>query len=416
LSRFRNPDLFRASSAYIHVPFCRQRCGYCNFALIADRQDLISEYLKCLEWELAATLTEPRKVTTLFLGGGTPTHLPPRMLERLLDLILQWLILEPNGEFSCEANPLDCSKEQLAVLKDAGVNRLSLGGQSFQNRKLKMLERDHTGDELQQTIESVCNFFGNVSLDLIFAAPEETLQQWQLDLDRALDSPIRHLSTYGLTIERGSQFYNRWRRGTLIELEDELQLAMYEYTMHRMQQAHWLHYEVSNFCLPNYSCRHNLVYWNSQSWWAFGPGAASLMAVLPKKQFCRKDQPSAAGDSLTNPLSGVQWRLTTNHRSTTQYIKRIRQGLSPVAEREILDAESWIRQRLVFGLRQIAGVDLSQLELLWGQSIRPLFEPFLSQYIDQNWLEFSGQHLRLTRAGLVISDSLWPELLASKSD
>lgn len=409
-SRLEQPSPI--TSAYIHVPFCRHRCGYCNFTLIADRTDLVANYLQCLEIELSARLTQPQRVQTLFLGGGTPTHLPVLELERLLSLLAKWFVLDPDGEYTCEANPLDCSTERLTVLKAAGVNRLSLGGQSFSQRKLKLLERDHTGPELQRTLDLASSYFQNLSLDLIFATPDESLAEWQQDLDIALRSPIQHVSTYGLTIERGSHFFGRRARGELAELEEDLQLAMYETTMNRLHAEGWQHYEISNFCRPGFQCLHNQTYWNGKCWWAFGPGAASLLpGNLSEPQ--RLHAPQSPPVMPTTQFD--QWLLSTNHRSTTQYIKLIRRGLSPVAESECLDKEAWIRQRLVFGLRQIEGINLSELDAHWGRSVRPLFEPFLSRYLQHHWLEFEGNQLRLTRKGLVISDSLWPDLLISES-
>ncbi len=419
----------RPASAYVHVPFCRHRCGYCNFTLIANRQDLVDGYLNCLAAELANTLRTPQRVRTLFVGGGTPSYLPADKLEHFLELISEWLPLEPDGEFSCEANPLDCTKQQLQLLRSGGVNRLSLGGQSFNDQKLRFLERDHSGAQLFSVIELAGKYFDNLSLDLIFAAAGETLADWQGDLAKALQTPIRHLSTYGLTIERGTQFFNRRQRGELTELDDDLQLGMYLHTIDTLRGLGWQHYEVSNFCQAEYQCHHNLAYWNSQAWWAFGPGAASFLPddqeidggqQVDIDQHSKGDQHSIGSRQSDLAQQAVKtlpewrptWKLRTNYRSTTQYIKRMKLGLSPVAECEELDLEAWIRQRLVFGLRQMSGVDLGELDRILGRPARPLFEPFLSRYIDRNWLEIADRNLRLTRAGLVISDSLWPDLLA----
>lgn len=378
-------------SAYIHVPFCHRRCGYCNFTLIAGREQLVDKYLDCLEIELRQKLTAACPVDTIFLGGGTPTYLSPDALSRLLDIISSWLKLETGGEFSCEANPLDCTPQRFELLKAAGVNRISIGGQSFNDEKLKRLERDHTSGQLTQALALANHYFSQTSLDLIFATPLETLDIWFKDLGDALRSPIQHLSTYGLTVERGTQFYNRSLRGELTELDDQLQLEMYAAAIDTLERSGWQHYEVSNFCLPGFQCRHNVNYWGAGSWRAFGPGATSFL-------FDKNNQ---------------SWTFESNHRSTTEYLKRIQRGQSPVAEVEQLNLEAWIRQRLVFGLRQRHGIDLAQLSMDWGDSIEVLFEPYLTRYLDSGWLERSGNQLRLTRAGLSISDSLWPDLLSN---
>ncbi len=163
-------------SAYVHIPFCRHRCGYCNFTLVAGRDDLIDHFLLAIEREMERTLGAPIQVDTLFLGGGTPTHLGPRSLQRLLEVVARWIQLRPGYEYSCEANPLDCSDDVLQTLSDWGVNRLSLGGQSFSDRKLLTLERDHNGQQLAESLQRCSRYFENLSLDLIFAVPGESLR------------------------------------------------------------------------------------------------------------------------------------------------------------------------------------------------------------------------------------------------
>lgn len=382
-------------SAYIHVPFCSQRCGYCNFTLIAGRDDLIPHFLDALAREMANKLGDKRQVDTIFLGGGTPSHLQPLELERLLRLVGQWLELAPHGEYSCEANPLDCSRDRLDVLREHGVNRISLGGQSFNDRKLTTLERDHRGYQLQAAVERCSQFIERVALDLIFAAPGETLADWQQDLQLAMHSSAGHLSVYGLTIERGAAFYGRRLRGQLMEVGCDEQLAMYQWAIKQLTGAGWEHYEVSNFAKPGERCRHNEAYWLGQPWWAFGPGAAGF----------------------EHSAEAFTYRRTVNHRSTTSYLQRSRRGLSLVAEVDELTHEDYIRERLVFGLRRLQGVAWSELNQCWqaaGQTgeARQLFEPHVSDFVQRGWLVEEADGIRLSQAGLVISDSLWPDLLS----
>ncbi len=378
-----------ARSAYIHVPFCKYKCGYCNFTLVAGRDDLASDFLTALDLEIERTLatldvaTQSVMLDTFFLGGGTPSHLALPELRRLLEILHSRFTLDTNAEFSCEVNPLDCTPEKLDQLVLAGVNRLSIGGQSFQARKLHRLQRDHSGDQLRESIRRVQANFANVSLDLIFAAPGETIAEWRSDLDATLELRPQHISTYGLTIERGSAFYGQAKRGRIREVEDDLQLAMYELAIDRLTAAGYEHYEVSSFALPGFQCRHNTAYWLGEPWWAFGPGAASFIGSV----------------------------RSVNHRSTTTYIRRVLAGRSPVAEAESLTAEQALRERLVFGLRRLIGVDLAQLSAIWGSDCESLFQPTLDEYLARGWLTRSGNHIRLTRVGLMISDSLWPSLL-----
>ncbi len=381
-----------ARSAYVHVPFCRHRCGYCNFTLVAGRDDLVPAYLAALATEFAQRLGQPRVVDTIFLGGGTPSHLSAKSLAELLRLIAHWLPLQSLGEYSCEANPLDCTAERLALLRSYGVNRISLGGQSFDDDKLRQLERDHSGRQLAQAIDNCAASFPRVSLDLIFAAPGESLVTWQSDVARGLASPIGHLSTYGLTIERGSAFYGRSLRQELNESTDDVQLDMYEHAIDALSSRGWEHYEVSSFALPGQRCRHNEAYWLGAPWWAFGPGAASFEHAADGQAFVRR----------------------VNHRSTTAYLRKLASGADAVAESEQLSREEVLRERLVFGLRRLEGVSLTELSQWWGSPVGELFEPHLSRYIDRGWLQQKGDQLSLTRAGLVISDGLWPELLTRR--
>ena len=374
-----------ARSAYIHVPFCKHRCGYCNFTLVAGRDELAGDFLAAIELELERTLpAQTIELDTLFLGGGTPSHLSLADLNRLLQILRSRFTLAGGAEFSCEVNPLDCIPEKLDALRSGGVNRLSIGGQSFQPRKLHRLQRDHSGDQLRAAIQRTQQSFSNVSLDLIFAAPGETMAEWRADLDAAIELAPQHISTYGLTVERGSAFYGQAKRGQIREVEDDLQLALYEAAIKRLTAAGYEHYEVSNFAKPGFECRHNNAYWLGEPWWAFGPGAASFIGAV----------------------------RSVNHRSTTTYIRRLLAGQSPVAESELLTPEQLLRERLVFGLRRLSGVDLDQLSQLWGRDCEPLFQPTLDEYISRSWLKRTRNHVRLTRAGLFISDSLWPDLLS----
>lgn len=386
-------------SAYIHVPFCSRRCGYCNFTLITDRDDLLTKYLDALELELRSTVGLPQPVETVFLGGGTPSYLRGRDMQRLQTLIAHWFPLNQGGEYSCEVNPVDCQSDQLDDLANAGVTRVSIGGQSFNDKKLNLLERDHTAELLRRAITACHQRFSDVSLDLIFAAPGETLPQWKQDVAEALSHPITHLSAYCLTVERGSAFYGRVARNELLELCEDAQLDMYEHIRLAAADRGWEHYEVSNFSLPGKRCRHNETYWLGEPWWAVGPGAASF---LPEGDGTARTESSNTG--IPTMLRRV------NHRSTTTYIRRLEAGQSAVAETEAIDPLEQLRERLVFGLRRLEGVDILRLRSWWGSDVLPHFQPAIDRFVHHGWLQWTGDTLKLTPSGLNISDSLWPAL------
>lgn len=379
------PELAVPRAAYIHVPFCRHRCGYCNFTLIAGRDDLMQRYLDALARELAL-LTKPQEVDTLFFGGGTPTHLPPKDLKRLLSLAKEWFPLAKDYELSVEANPLDLTPERCDVLKEAGINRISLGVQSFHAEKLSLLERDHRSEDITLAVKRAQEVARSVSIDLIFGVPGETLSSWQEDLRRGIELGVTHVSTYGLTFERGTQFWTRQQRGELTAVAEGLEATLYESAIDTLQAAGFEHYEVSNSARAGFRCRHNETYWLGRPYFAAGPGAARY-------------------------VNGIR---EVNHRSTTTYLARMEQGKSPVAEQEELSLEERARERLVFGLRRIEGVALSNFMGETGFELLPLGGKPLARYLAQGWMEKTETHLRLTRAGLLISDSLWPDLLVGE--
>ena len=423
-------------SAYVHVPFCARRCGYCNFTLVAGRGDLVERYLQAIEVELGRVCTAHHEgqedapteqmvggadptdeVDTLFFGGGTPTFLTPEQMRRLARMVLarhplakpsprRSEVLErgqahfaaktpqnepvPGGsntgskvEWTVEANPNDVDAAMIDALAELGVNRLSLGVQSFRAEKLRLLERDHTAADVERAVGLACGAGMAVALDLIFATPGETLTQWAADLDAALALEPEHVSTYGLTFERGTQFWGRLGRGDLVEVDEETQRDMYLLAIDRLESAGLAQYEVSNFARPGCRSRHNEAYWLGAEYFAYGPGAARY-------------------------VGGVR---ETNHRSTTTYLKRVLAGDSPVAERERLDPERRARELLVFGLRRLDGVRRQEFAEQTGFEIDTLVGGPLQKFVELGLLSDESGRIQLTRAGLLVSDAMWPEML-----
>ncbi len=369
-------------SAYVHIPFCRHRCGYCNFSLLANRDDLIDRFLNALEVELSK-LEIPRQVETLFLGGGTPSILPQDRMDRLLTLLNHWLPLSSQGEWTIEANPLDISDSFCEHICSRGINRISIGGQSFQPTKLLRLERDHSPEELIESVERSHKFFSSVSLDLIFGAPNETFSGWQTDLKTAIELGVHHLSTYGLTFEKGSRFWGMRERHEIESIPEELELAMYEEAIDRLSRAGLEHYEISNFAKPSHRCRHNQSYWLGESWWAFGPSAARF-------------------------VGGTR---SVNHRSTLEYIRRIEQNRSTIHEMEKLSNEQRVREKFVFGMRQMEGVNWTAMRLEAEPSVATAIDAAIEKHIAGGWMIRDRERIRLTRAGLFVSDALWGDYL-----
>jgi oxygen-independent coproporphyrinogen-3 oxidase len=367
-------------SAYLHVPFCAHRCGYCDFTLVARRDDLIDAYLEALAIELSK-LERPREVDTLFFGGGTPTHLPAPQLERLIALVRRWFLPVPGAEICVEANPAGLDDAKIAVLADAGVNRVSLGVQSFDAAVLELLERDHRGPEIPAVVERVRRRIPNLGLDLIFGVPRQSLDLWRATLSAAIALQPTHLSTYGLTFEKGTAFQSRLNKGLLDRCEEEAERQMYALAMDELPRAGFAQYELSNFARPGFRCRHNEVYWAGDPFFGFGPGAARY----------------AAG------------RRELNHRSVTTWINRVLAGQSPIAEIEELSPEGRARELIMLNLRRCEGLNLADFREQTGFDFHHLAGDALPRHLREGLLEEREDRVRLTREGRFLADTVFAE-------
>ena len=369
-------------SVYIHVPFCLHRCGYCDFTLVAGRDELIPAYLGALKNELA-TQDCGIEVDTIFIGGGTPTHLDKNQLEQLLQLVTSHFSLHSEGEFSVEANPDGLGPDRFEVLQQFGVNRLSLGVQAFDDVVLKKLERQHTREEAVSCVQQASEWFSSVAVDLIFGVPGQSLQQWQQSLSTTTELHVQHVSTYGLTYEKGTQFYARLRRGHLSPTDDEAEREMYATAIDHLTVQGLEHYEVSNFAKPGRHSRHNMTYWNADEYFGFGPGAARY-------------------------VNGVR---STNSRNVTQWISSWQNGVPVLDSLERLSNEEAAREAIMLGLRKNSGIRLSSFERKFGMSVETLAGLALQEHLNADRLEIDDDHLRLSFEGRFVADSVMVDFL-----
>lgn len=369
-------------SVYLHVPFCRHRCGYCDFTLVAGRDDLIDQYLEALERELRR-LTQPLQIDTLYLGGGTPSHLGGERLERLFAMLRQTLHPVEHAEITLEANPLDVNEPFVAAARRCGVTRVSLGSQSLDVATLRVLDRDHMPDDVRRASGMLAEAGMSRSLDLMTAAPSQTVTDVERDLEAIVSLEPEHVSVYCLTWEQGTAFETQRRKGLLEPVTDLAERAMFEAAIDRLGDAGFEHYEVSNFARPGHRCRHNEAYWDLRPWEAFGPGAARF-------------------DGRTR---------FTNHRSTTTWIKRVLGGHDPTGDRDAMSAEEAARERLVVGLRRRAGIRVADFETVSGFTPRQLAAKSIDRWIADGLAVEEEGRLWLTRDGLLVSDSLWADVL-----
>lgn len=368
--------------AYIHVPFCRHRCGYCDFTLVAGRDDLVDRYLAAIAAELER-LAAPLELDTLYLGGGTPSHLGPAGLERLFGVLDRRLRPGAAAEVSLEANPLDVTPSFVAAATRLRVTRVSLGGQSLDAVTLRTLDRDHGPDDVRRAVELLLAAGFTVSLDLMTAAPGQTRAAVEADLAAAAALGVQHVSVYCLTWEKGTAFAARRARGLLAAVDEGLERQMFEAAIDGLEAAGFEHYEVSNFARPGGRCRHNEAYWDCRPWEAFGPGAARF-------------------DGRTR---------TTNHRSTTTWISRVLAGADATGDVDAMTAEEAARERIVVGLRRREGLCRRAFRVASGFDLDELIAAPLRGWVDAGLATDEGDRVRLTRAGLLVSDALWADVL-----
>ncbi len=342
----------------------------------------MEEYLAALRAELER-LGKPQPVRTLFFGGGTPTYLPRCLLERLLRDVQTWLPLEPGHEFSIEANPGDLDVDKVALLAEFGVNRVSLGVQSFQPSVLRVLERKHRPEDVPRAIECIRARIANLSLDLIFGVPGQTLEQWHSDVACALEVGPAHLATYGLTYEKGTRLWKQRQRGEVRPLDEETELAFYTAAMDRLEAAGFAHYEISNFARPGYRCRHNQVYWANHAYFGFGVGAARY-------------------------VDGVR---ELNTRDLASYLRRVHAGESAVFQSERLEPHERALETVAIQLRRAEGIDRAAFREQTGYNLDELVGERITMLTAHGLLVDRGSSVALTRRSKCVADAVIRELL-----
>ncbi|MFM7108886.1 MAG: radical SAM family heme chaperone HemW [Planctomycetaceae bacterium] len=370
--------------AYVHVPFCRHRCGYCDFALVAGRDDLIDRYSAALAVELER-VREPLDVQTLYLGGGTPSHLGPDGLRRLFDLLHEKFRPAAGAEVSVECNPEDVTESLGDALRDCGVTRASLGAQSLDAATLAALDRSHAPDDVRRAVALLRDRGLAVNVDLMTAAPGQSLAAVGRDLDSVIGLAPEHVSVYCLTWEKGTAFEGLRRKGALAAADDATERTMFEAAIDRLEAAGYEHYEVSNFARPGHRCRHNEAYWDCRPWEACGPGAARF-------------------DGRTR---------TTNHRSPVTWMAKVLAGDDFTGDVDAMDDDAAARERLVVGLRRGDGVERAAFAVASGCDIDALAGPVIRGWVASGLATDDGSRVRLTRAGLLVSDALWADVLAA---
>jgi len=345
----------------------------------------MDEFLQAIEIEMSQVEGRPQ-VDTIYLGGGTPSRLPADKLTYLLRMLDQRFDLVEGGEFTLEANPDDLPGEIASVVGDSRINRISLGVQSFDEQKLRSLDRDHDRGQIEASLESIRTIADRFSLDLIFAAPYDSPELWQADLKAAIDCGAGHVSTYELTYEKGTRFWNRLNRKELTEVDQDRSADYYQEAISGLGEAGLQQYEISSFAVVGQRSRHNLTYWSGKPYLAFGPGASGF-------------------------LSGVRY---TNHRSVSRYLKQVLSGGTAIDEVQMVSAKEQAVDRIVFGLRMIDGIDLKSFESTTRMALTDVVpEAVLRDLQQMELLVWTEDRLKLTKQGLFVADLVCSTIMKS---
>jgi oxygen-independent coproporphyrinogen-3 oxidase len=341
-------------------------------------------YLDALEHELRLLAMRESAAPSVFIGGGTPNALTDRGLERLFETIARFFTWRPGAEVSLEANPTLITAAQARRLKQLGVTRVSLGAQSFDARQLQFLGRDHDARDIERAVGCLRDAgIGEVSLDLIFALPQQTLAGWRADLEAAVALRTEHVSTYELTYEQGTPLYRQWLGGAVHKTGDDVAAQLYQLARQRLADAGLLQYEISNFARAGHRSQHNMRYWRNESCLGIGIAAASYFGG----------------------------RRRMNHRALARYRDCLRRGVLPIASEETLEPAAATRETVIVGLRMIEGVPEQRLLERFGLGFEDLYGARLASLVDQGLLVLEHGALRLSERALPIADSVLVELV-----
>ncbi len=366
----------KPTSAYVHIPFCTQICYYCDFSKVFIKNQPVDSYLEHLLEEFQSY--DIQKLRTLYIGGGTPTALSASQLEVLLKGLTKNLDLSVLEELTIEANPGDLDADKIAVLKNSAVNRVSLGVQTFDDKMLKKIGRSHLEKDIYENIDRLkLAGFDNISIDLIYALPGQTMEQVKENVAKAIGLDIPHMSLYSLILENHTVFMNRMRRGKLPLPKEELEAEMFEYIIAELERAGFEHYEISNFSKSGFESRHNLMYWDNAEYYGIGAGASGY-------------------------VDGVRYK---NHGPIRHYLNAVEEGNARITE-EHLSQKEQMEEEMFLGLRKKSGVSMARFEEKFGRSFAGLYGEIVRDLVRQGLMQIEGDRVRMTKRGLFLGDTV----------
>ncbi len=368
---------------YIHIPFCRRRCSYCDFATHAFDAGLSARYVRALASEIERfnATSAMRDVDTIYFGGGTPSLLLPEQISFVLDAVKKCFHVAESSEVTLEIDPGTASPDALREFRSLGINRASFGAQTFDDDELRRLGRAHTSADIRRTMLDLREAgFANISLDLIAGLPSQTLPAWQHNIDEALALRPEHLSLYLLEIHEGTPLAAQIKRGAVEKPDDDVAAAMYRLVVAETLAAGYEHYEISNFCVPGYEARHNTKYWTSAPVYGFGCAAHSY-----------------DGNS----------RRWSNERGTTRYLELIESNRDAIGEVIELAAVEQRAEAIFLGLRLQQGINLCEHQTRYGVDVREQYRDELARLADAGLIELKNDTMKLTPHGALLSNEVF---------
>lgn len=400
-------DLLDTISLYLHIPFCQAKCHYCDFNSYAGMLGLRQQYVDALQAEIMlagerARLPDGgrRRCRTIFFGGGTPSLLEPNDVRRLLHAATEAFDVDRDGEITLEANPGTLEYHRLDQVRSLGVNRLSMGAQSFDAGLLHWMGRVHSPEEVEMAFAAGrAAGFSNINLDFIYALPGQSLQTWADTLDRALALGPEHLSLYSLIVEEGTPLFRWVRQGKVRPVDEDVAADMYELAEKRLGTAGYVHYEISNWAKPGFECRHNLTYWRNLPYIGLGAGAHGWFGGYRY----------AEARPIREYIERVRLTDTAGHFGTS-----IPPGQLPgaaVVETEPIPLALQMTETAILGLRLVEGVDLAAFAQRYGVDFDAVFGSRLADMCDYQLVEKQEHHLRLTPRGRLLGNEVFERLL-----
>lgn len=366
-------------SLYIHIPFCMSKCYYCDFTSFPNNKEKIQGYIDSLikELELYKERIKDYNINTIFIGGGTPSCIDANYIYKILEYINCNFNVSKTCEISIETNPGTLNKEKVKIYKESGINRVSMGVQSLKEDLLKVIGRIHNADDFYKSLELLRKVdLHNVNVDLMFGLPGQTLDMVLDSLKKVVELNIEHISYYGLILEENTKLYNMYNQGKINLPNEDVERDMYHKTREYLINRGYEHYEISNYALSNYECKHNLTYWNVMPYLGVGLGSHS----------------------------NIEGKRFWNTIHIDKYIEKLKENIIPIEDEEIIDINTEIEEFCILGLRKIQGIDKKQFKLRFNNEIETIYKDIINKHVNNGLVINSEDFISLTNRGLDLAN------------